>query len=145
MSTLTSANSSLSLSIAGLFSAPQTIQGFAVDDAFDSDSVAQSETMMGIDGTLSAGKVFTPYKMAVHLLPNSPSMAIFETWRNQQDAQVDVFPALTRFKMCQTISARPRTFNKGLGQCSVSGIIRVPRPAANRMAFIRALKKCSRL
>ena len=93
MSTLASANSSLSLSIAGLFSAPQTIQGFAVDDAFDSDSVAQSETMMGIDGTLSAGKVFTPYKMAVHLLPNSPSMAIFETWRNQQDAQVDVFPA----------------------------------------------------
>ena len=93
MSTLTSANATLSLAIAGIFSSAQTIQGFATDDAFDSDAVAQSEVMMGVDGTLSAGKVFTPYKMTIHLMPNSPSLIIFETWRNQQDAQVDVFPA----------------------------------------------------
>ena len=91
MSTLTSANSTLALSIAGIFSAPQIIQGYSTDDAFDGDSVAQAEVLMGVDGGMSAGKVFTPYKMTIHLLPNSPSMAIFETWRNQQDAQVDVF------------------------------------------------------
>ena len=93
MSTLTSANSTLAIAVQGIFSAPQTIQGYATDDAFESDSVAQAEVMMGVDGEMSAGKVFTPYKMTIHLLPTSPSMAMFEIWRNQQDAQTDVFRA----------------------------------------------------
>ena len=93
MATLTSANATLSIAVAGIFSAPQIIQGFAADDAFDSESVAQAETIMGVDGKLSAGKVFSAYKMAIHLMPDSPSMTLFETWRNQQDAQVDVFRA----------------------------------------------------
>jgi hypothetical protein len=93
MSTLTSANATLAIAVAGIFSSPQVIQGYATDDAFDSESVAQSEVMMGVDGIMSAGKVFTPYKMTIHLLPSSPSMSLFETWRNQQDAQVDVFRA----------------------------------------------------
>jgi len=93
MSTLTSANSTLALSIAGIFSAPQIIEGYATDDAFETDSVPQSEVMMGVDGKMSAGKVFTPYKMTIHLQPTSASMAMFEIWRNQQDAQTDVFRA----------------------------------------------------
>lgn len=93
MATLTSANAVLTLSIAGVYSAPQIIQGFAADDAFDSDSAVQSETVMGVDGKLSAGKVFNAYKMTIHLQPDSPSLAIFETWRNYQDGAVDVFRA----------------------------------------------------
>ena len=91
MATLTSANSVLSLSVAGIFSAPQNIQGFATDDMFESDAIQQAEVMMGVDGYLTAGKVFVPYKMTVHLLPTSPSMTMFEIWRNQQDGQADVF------------------------------------------------------
>lgn len=93
MSTLTSANAILSIAVNNLFSAPQVIQGFAVDDAFESESVAQAEVLMGVDGRLSGGKVFTPYKMTVHLMPTSPSLGFFETWRNQQDAAYDVFAA----------------------------------------------------
>ena len=93
MATLTSANAQLTLSVAGIYSSPQAIQGFATDDAFESDSAAQAETMMGVDGFLSAGKIFAPYDMTIHLQADSPSIALFDTWRTQQDAQVDVFRA----------------------------------------------------
>jgi hypothetical protein len=93
MSTLTAANSILAIAITDLYSSPQTIQGYAVDDAFEAESVEQAEVKMGVDGILSGGKVFNPYPMTIHLMPTSPSVAIFETWRSQQDAQVDVFNA----------------------------------------------------
>ena len=48
---------------------------------------------MGVDGILSAGKVFVPYKMTIHLQADSPSVFIFDAWRNAQDAAVDVFAA----------------------------------------------------
>src|SRR5450830_515706 len=50
---------------------------------------------------------------------------------------ISVMPALTRLRMCQTISGRPRTFSSGLGVVSVSGRMRSPRPAANIIAFMR--------
>jgi len=93
MSTLTGANSVLTLSIAGLYDAPVTIQGYALDDAFKSEAVPQAETRMGVDGRLSAGKIFSPYKITIMIQPDSPSLAIFETLRTTQDAVVDVFEA----------------------------------------------------
>lgn len=92
MATITSANAVLTLTINNLFPS-QTIQGFAVDDAFEGESVAQSEVLMGVDGILSGGKIFMPYKMTVHLQADSPSIEIFDSWRNAQDASVDVFSA----------------------------------------------------
>ena len=86
MSTITSANSVLSLAINKYFPVPQVIQGYAVDDAFESEAVQQSEILMGVDGILSAGKVFVPYKMTIHLQADSPSVFLF-------DAAVDVFSA----------------------------------------------------
>ena len=93
MATITSANATLSLAINGYFPIPQTIQGFAVDDAFEGEAVQQSETLMGVDGILSAGKVFMPYKMTIHLQADSPSIFLFDAWRTAQDAAVDVFSA----------------------------------------------------
>lgn len=93
MATITSANSVLSLAINTYFPVPQVIQGFAVDDAFESESVQQSETLMGVDGILSAGKVFVPYKMTIHLQADSPSVFLFDAWRNAQDADADVYAA----------------------------------------------------
>ena len=86
MSTITSANSVLSLAINKYFPVPQVIQGYAVDDAFESEAVQQSEILMGVDGILSAGKVFVPYKMTIHLQADSPSVFLL-------DAAVDVFSA----------------------------------------------------
>jgi len=93
MSTITSANSVLAIAINNYFPVPQTIQGFAVDDAFEGEAVQQSEILMGVDGILSAGKVFVPYKMTIHLQADSPSVFIFDAWRTAQDAAVDVFSA----------------------------------------------------
>lgn len=93
MSTITSANAVFALAINNYFPVPQTIQGFAVDDAFESEAVQQSEILMGVDGKLSAGKVFVPYKMTIHLQADSPSVFIFDAWRNAQNATVDVYSA----------------------------------------------------
>jgi len=93
MATITSANSVLTLAVAGVFGSATNIQGFAVDDAFESEAVQQSETLMGVDGHLSGGKVWVPYKMTVHLQADSPSVQIFDAWRAAQDAAVDVYVA----------------------------------------------------
>jgi len=92
MATITSANSVLTLVIDGLYG-PSNIQGYAVDDAFESESVQQSEVLMGVDGNLSGGKVWIPYKMTIHLQADSPSVEVFDNWRSNQDAFVDVFVA----------------------------------------------------
>ena len=60
MATITSANSILAIAVNNLFTAPQNIQGYAVDDAFEGEAVPQSEVLMGVDGKLSAGKIFVP-------------------------------------------------------------------------------------
>lgn len=93
MATITSANAILALGINQYFPTPQIIQGFAVDDAFESESVQQSEVLMGVDGILSGGKVFVPYKMTIHLQADSPSVFLFDAWRNAQNAALDVFSA----------------------------------------------------
>lgn len=65
MATLTSANSVLMLGVANLYNVPIQIQGFATDDAFTAADVDTAETMMGVDGKLSAG--FTPYPTTIEI------------------------------------------------------------------------------
>ena len=45
-------------------------------------------------------------------------------------------PAAFKRRKCQPINGSLPTFNKGLGQVSVSGRIRSPRPAAKIIALI---------
>jgi hypothetical protein len=86
MATLTGANIQIFFSIAGLYNAPVQLQGFMVDDVYDTDQIASTETMMGVDGILSAGFVFVPVKQNFALQADSASIAIFENWwaTNQQ-------------------------------------------------------------
>lgn len=86
MANLTSANSALTIQIAGLYPAPQSIQGYAVDDAFAVDSVKKIEAMMGVDGKLSAG--FTPAPKILHISLQADSAAnqIFDNWDAAQEA-----------------------------------------------------------
>lgn len=93
MSSLTAASALITLSIAGLFTAPQQLQGFAVDDIYDVDALDITETMMGVDGILSGGFVYNPIKQAFSIQSDSPSIAIFETWAAAQAQQKDVFTA----------------------------------------------------
>ena len=84
---VTSANASFTLSIAGLFSAPQQIQMFGVDDAFDTEAVENKEVVKGVDNFIAAGWKPTQPKLNVNLLANSISNAIFDLWFQTEQQQ----------------------------------------------------------
>lgn len=93
MSTLTSANATFLLSIDGLFPTPVALEGYATDDAFTADAITQAEVMIGVDGQLSAGFVFSPQPMGVTFQATSKSLIIMDAWRIQQGANREVFSA----------------------------------------------------
>lgn len=89
--TITSANSVFTLLIPQVFPAPVTLQGYAVDDAFDTETVETAEAIMGVDGRMSAG--FTPFitPMSVHLQADSDSIALFDDWLGAMDQAQEVY------------------------------------------------------
>lgn len=91
MATITAANAIIMLAINGLFPVAQRLQGFAADDVFDIDALEPAETMMGVDGILSAGFTFVPVKQNFALQADSLSNTLFETWFLQQQAAAEVF------------------------------------------------------
>jgi len=91
--TITSANSSLSLNVPGVFPVPVPIEGFATDDAFDTENVVPNETLMGVDGTLSGGYTPYPVKQKIVLQADSPSIAVFDAWRQAMDAAHEAYQA----------------------------------------------------
>lgn len=84
MSTITAANSVFALAIANVFPSPQILQGYSADDAFTTEAIESVETVQGIDGNLSGGFVFNPYKMTITIMPDSPSLDVFFQWDQYQ-------------------------------------------------------------
>lgn len=76
--TLTVANSAIALTTEALFTSAQSLQGYAADDAFESDTVENGEFSMGIDGQLSAGFVFNAVGFTLTFQADSPSLDLFE-------------------------------------------------------------------
>lgn len=93
MADITSANAVLVLSVPLILPVPQQIQGFAVDEIFDTEDVSPVETMMGLDGTLSGGFVYTEKPMTITLMAGSPSNAFFDAWENGMQAAIIAAPA----------------------------------------------------
>lgn len=93
MGNITAANAVFTLSIPGIFSAPQRLQGFDVDGVFDTDAVDVAEDKIGVDGILSAGFVFALVPMTVHLQADSQSITLFETWLATQKANLQTYLA----------------------------------------------------
>jgi len=91
--TITSANAVYLLSIDGVFGAPVQLQGWGVDEAFDTDAVDASETMVGVDGTGVAGWVPREVPQTLTLLGSSPSNDVFDAWVQAQDAIQDILYA----------------------------------------------------
>lgn len=91
MASITSANAVVTLSIPLLFPIPQQLQGFAVDDIYDTDAIKSVETMMGVDGILSAGFVFVEILQNYSLQADSASNRLFDTWWTQMQAAQDVY------------------------------------------------------
>lgn len=81
MTDITSANAVLTITprVAGIIGVGAfTVEGFASDDAFMSETVDSAEAVMGVDGRMSIG--YTPYivKQTITLQADSPSVALFE-------------------------------------------------------------------
>lgn len=93
MATLTTANSVFALAIAGLYSAPQILQGYATDDAFAADDIAPVEVLMGVDGKLSGGYVPNPTKIKLTLQADSQSNKLFDDWQAAQKAAGELYTA----------------------------------------------------
>lgn len=91
MPTLTVANSSFTLSLPDVFPVPQPIEGYSADDAFDTENVAPSEAVMGVDANLSAGYTPYPVKLKFVLQGDSPSNEVMDTWRQTMDQQRETF------------------------------------------------------
>lgn len=88
--TITSANSIFTLLVPLVFPVPQNIQGYATDDAFESEAVDVAQAVMGVDGILSGGFVPFPTKLNVVLQADSASIATFETWLQAMQAAREV-------------------------------------------------------
>jgi hypothetical protein len=78
--TITAANAVYALTVAGLYDTPQVLQGFAADRAFETEAVTPVETVLGVDGIMSAGWLPTITPQTITLMPDSPSSDIFENW-----------------------------------------------------------------
>lgn len=77
---LTAADAVIMLSVAGLFSTPQQLQGFSADNVYDIGDLDVAETAMGVDGKLSAGYVNNPVDQTFTLMADSLSNDLFEQW-----------------------------------------------------------------
>jgi len=75
--TITSANSILTMVVPGLFPVPVSIQGYASDDAFMLDALDLAEVSMGVDGKMSAGYTPQPVKQTITLQADSASKDFF--------------------------------------------------------------------
>lgn len=76
--TLTVANSVITMTCEALYTSPVQLQGYAADDAFETDAVENGEYSMGIDGNLSAGFVYNAVPFTLTIQADSASIAIFE-------------------------------------------------------------------
>jgi len=91
MATLTSANSSFSLSCPSVFTTSQTIQGYSADDAFDTGEVKPSEVLMGVDGHLSGGYVPYPTVLTFMLQATSPSVLTMDQLLAAMDSAQETY------------------------------------------------------
>ena len=90
-STITSANSVVTLSVSGLFPTPVQLQGYSTDKAWDTGSIVTTETQIGVDGRKTAGLVFNAVKQTFSFQADSPSVQIFEAIYAAQRAARDVY------------------------------------------------------
>lgn len=93
MANITSANSAVVLTVPGVASGPNQLQGYSADDAFLTEPVETAETVMGVDGFLSAGWVPNPIRFEVQIMPDSPSNTIFDLWFTAERQQQTKLPA----------------------------------------------------
>lgn len=93
MSSITSANTVLTIAIQSLFPVAQVIQQFSADDVTEVEALTTAETMMGVDGVLTGGFVNVPWVQTITLMGDSPSNDLFDQWHSAQQQIQDLYYA----------------------------------------------------
>lgn len=88
---LTGADVVLMLGVSSLYPVPQQVQGFSTDSVWDVDAVTNAQTVMGVDGIMSAGYVAVERAQTITLQADSPSVGFFDTWAQAQETSRGVY------------------------------------------------------
>lgn len=89
--TITSADSTFVISSADLALVSTTIEGYAADASFATESAQTAETVLGVDAVMSAGWVPRMYVQTITLQADSPSRDIFDALVLAQDASRTIY------------------------------------------------------
>lgn len=73
---ITSANSTLILTVEDLYPSGVQLEGFSTDSILTGEDITIAETRMGVDGRLSAGYTPTPKNVTITLETSSPSLEV---------------------------------------------------------------------
>ena len=90
-STITSANSVVTITVQGLFNTPVQLFGYSADKAWDTSSVTLTETQIGVDGRKTAGFIYNAIKQTFSFQADSPSVQVFESIYAAMRAARDVY------------------------------------------------------
>jgi hypothetical protein len=90
---ITSSNATFMLSIATIFPVAQKLTKFGADAMFATDDVEPAEVGKGADGNMFAG--YTPYNtpQTITIMPDSPSLTLFEQWLAAMKANSTIYAA----------------------------------------------------
>ena len=91
--TLTAADTVIILTVPLVFPSGFQLQGFSTDDIYEAADIDIAETMMGVDGKLSAGFVPKEVAWTVTLQADSESNDNFEQWYASQQTNNAVYRA----------------------------------------------------
>ena len=89
--TITAANVVLTITVPGLYDTPQQFSGYSTDKVWSSDTLKLAETMMGVDGKLSAGYTPNPVSMTLSLQADSFGIDIFDNVIQNTQQQREVY------------------------------------------------------
>lgn len=123
--TITSANSTGTLSIPAVFPAPVTMEGYSTDASVSLDAFKPSEPRMGVDGHLAAGFIPTPKIVKVNFEANSPTRQSMSELTIAQETSREVYP----IEMVFTIPSIGRRFTYTKGYLTST----TPMPAGKKV------------
>lgn len=89
---ITSANAELVLTVAEIFPAGFSLEGFGTDQAASMDAIDISETQMGVDGKMVAGYTPAIYPFNLTLQAASPSHSSLSTIWAAMKANKRIYP-----------------------------------------------------
>lgn len=89
--TITSADAIFALTVPNLYNSAQTIEGYQADAMFALGDTEVATSVRGADGKLSAGFVFGEQLQTISIMPDSPSLNIFDTWYKTSQTAKAVF------------------------------------------------------